>query len=322
MSDTLRDALAPCPFCGGAAECFPDDVGSGGQHVGPYHAGCCRPCRMFFTEEEPEDAIAAWNRRAALAAAEQPAAPAIMPINERERMLQSKTNRLIDVALDLRDFIEAIPLPDRAPPGPAQPGAAPTREQIDEAFSRGTDAWIRATGARQKHEFIIDEITQLIGATPLPAVPQPAHPDILDDLTLDDCLSFLAIGWKKVHGRTERQMVMQILALLSATPQPDASAGAQRETDSERVLRLMASGWLVAHNESWSALTDEANTATAWFCERTAAPFCTSRYESVRRWTGPTPIAALDASIADLGAEFPKIAKAAAPTPATPGETT
>ena len=54
---------------------------------------------------------------------------------------------------------------------------------------------------------------------------EPNRPDILerlsyhvlerDDLTLDECLDYLAKGWAKVHGRTERQMVMQILALLA-----------------------------------------------------------------------------------------------------------
>lgn len=65
-------------------------------------------------------------------------------------------------------------------------------------------------------------------------VPQePARPDILerlsyhalerDDLTLDECLDYLAKGWAKVHGRTERQMVMQIHALLASSPQPEAA---------------------------------------------------------------------------------------------------
>jgi hypothetical protein len=57
-------SLLKCPFCGGEAECRPDDVGSGGQHVPPYLAGCGW-CRVFFVEEEESDAIAAWNRRAA-----------------------------------------------------------------------------------------------------------------------------------------------------------------------------------------------------------------------------------------------------------------
>lgn len=55
-----------------------------------------------------------------------------------------------------------------------------------------------------------------------------ARPDILekltyhkhecDDITLNEALSFLAEGWKKVHGRTERQMVFQIAHLLAAQP--------------------------------------------------------------------------------------------------------
>lgn len=66
------------------------------------------------------------------------------------------------------------------------------------------------------------------------ATPEPVRPDIIerltyhqlerDDLSLDDCLAYLASGWKKVHGRTERQMVMQLLALLAgqpATPEPE-----------------------------------------------------------------------------------------------------
>jgi len=65
------EALAPCPFCGSAAYCDPDDRGSGGQHVPPYHAGCLS-CRVYFTEEEEADAISAWNRRAVPASPVQP----------------------------------------------------------------------------------------------------------------------------------------------------------------------------------------------------------------------------------------------------------
>jgi hypothetical protein len=57
-----RETLAACPFCGGEAICTPDDVGSGGQHVAPYHAGCPR-CRIFMTKATSCDARAAWNRR-------------------------------------------------------------------------------------------------------------------------------------------------------------------------------------------------------------------------------------------------------------------
>lgn len=62
------------------------------------------------------------------------------------------------------------------------------------------------------------------------AEPEPCRPDILerltyhayerDDLTIDECWSVLAEGWKKVHGRTERQMVMQIIGLIAASPTP------------------------------------------------------------------------------------------------------
>lgn len=55
--------LKPCPFCAGPAECRPDEVGSGGQHVRPYHAGC-RSCGVYFTEDEQAEAIAVWNYRA------------------------------------------------------------------------------------------------------------------------------------------------------------------------------------------------------------------------------------------------------------------
>jgi hypothetical protein len=68
---TPADPLKPCPFCGGDASCCPDDIGSGGQHLPPYLAGCSR-CRLFFVEEEEKDAISAWNRRATPPAAAEP----------------------------------------------------------------------------------------------------------------------------------------------------------------------------------------------------------------------------------------------------------
>lgn len=55
-------ALLPCPFCGGEAKCFPDEVGSGGQHLPPYYAGC-KACRVFFSDDDEVRAITDWNRR-------------------------------------------------------------------------------------------------------------------------------------------------------------------------------------------------------------------------------------------------------------------
>jgi hypothetical protein len=39
-----------------------------------------------------------------------------------------------------------------------------------------------------------------------------------DDLTLDEVLDYLKHGWKKVHGRSERELILQITALLAGTP--------------------------------------------------------------------------------------------------------
>ncbi len=237
--------------------------------------------------------------RAALAAAEQPAAPKFhfMPceavtidgVDSCKTCGQMRSSTCPAGGMDVERL--------REPPGPAQPGAVPF--------------------GRPDPNNPADWIEPMTGAAPIPAVPQPVEP-VATFINMSEGTEYPPSWYPLTNAEAAPSFKRYFLF---ATPQPDASAGAQRETDSERVLRLMASGWLVAHNESWSALTDEANTATAWFCERTAAPFCTSRYESVRRWTGPTPIAALDASIADLGAEFPTIGKVAAPTPATPGET-
>lgn len=58
---------------------------------------------------------------------------------------------------------------------------------------------------------------------------EPARPDIIeklsyhkferDDLTLDDCLSYLRTnGWHEVHGRNERQLILQLSELLAAQP--------------------------------------------------------------------------------------------------------
>jgi len=58
--------LLSCPFCGKDAQIAPDEIGSGGQHVPPYHAGCLRGagCGIAFTADDPDEAIAEWNRRA------------------------------------------------------------------------------------------------------------------------------------------------------------------------------------------------------------------------------------------------------------------
>lgn len=84
------------------------------------------------------------------------------------------------------------------------------------------------------------------------AQPEPSRPDILekltyhqlerDDLTLDEVLDVLAQGWKKVMGRTERQMLLQLCALLAAAPSPTAGAV---EPQAEE-FPDMGHGWCVA----------------------------------------------------------------------------
>ena len=84
--------------------------------------------------------------------------------------------------------------------------------EIDNAWS----AWKAAFKANT----IVPQVVQ--------APIEPVRPDILekltyhkyqrDDLTLDDCLEYLCNQWKKIHGRTERAMVMQITELLASQP--------------------------------------------------------------------------------------------------------
>jgi hypothetical protein len=66
--------LLPCPFCGGNdTYLVADEYGSGGQWVGPIHAGCSR-CAVDLVDlagESFEDAAVAWNRRAVEAASDQ-----------------------------------------------------------------------------------------------------------------------------------------------------------------------------------------------------------------------------------------------------------
>lgn len=72
------------------------------------------------------------------------------------------------------------------------------------------------------------------------------HAHERDDLTLDECLDVVATGWSKVHGRSERQMVMQIMALLAGQPAALATSPAQQGYKMQAVLECIDS--LEAHN--------------------------------------------------------------------------
>lgn len=89
-----REAMLPCPFCG-CADIFiePDERGSGGQWVAPIHVGCMA-CKCEQCEDEEAEAIAAWNRRAAL----------LEPVEEGWVMVPKEpTEAMLDAACDVAD---------------------------------------------------------------------------------------------------------------------------------------------------------------------------------------------------------------------------
>lgn len=69
MTDPVK--LLPCPFCGTSDHLFiePEETGSGGQWVGPIHAGCSqlKGCSVSRCGDDTDEAIAAWNTRPDLA---------------------------------------------------------------------------------------------------------------------------------------------------------------------------------------------------------------------------------------------------------------
>jgi hypothetical protein len=93
------------------------------------------------------------------------------------------------------------------------------------------------------------------------------------------------------------------LCIAESAGQPCATA---RMKEAEKVLLFMQRGWRVWSCIPWDSMTDEANAENAWACERTQAPYCRNRGGS-RLWTGANPMDALNASVADLSQEFPKI---------------
>lgn len=71
------------------------------------------------------------------------------------------------------------------------------------------------------------------------------HANERDDLTLDDAVEVTRHGWKKVHGRTERQLVLQVAALLAAAPSsaaPDQPQAGQPEETSQQNARFAIDG--------------------------------------------------------------------------------
>lgn len=116
--------------------------------------------------------------------------------------------------------------------------------------------------------------------------------------------------WKDAPHTAE--FIDRLRAALARSGQAASGSSQGARSDGDRVLWFMANGWNVTHVPPCDALTDEANRERAWYCERNEAPFCTNS-TGVRVWYGPTAITALENSLADLGREFPKVAKLANP---------
>ncbi len=102
MTDLNEKALKPCPFCGKDAQIAPDEIGSGGQHVPPYHAGCLRGagCGIAFTADDPDEAIAEWNRRALSTATPPDVAGLIDELADEADLCRNET------ATDIADLLD------------------------------------------------------------------------------------------------------------------------------------------------------------------------------------------------------------------------
>jgi Lar family restriction alleviation protein len=60
----LMSNLKPCPFCGGEADRFGVSAEREGDYVNPIAPGC-DSCQAYVFAKTHDEAIAAWNRRAA-----------------------------------------------------------------------------------------------------------------------------------------------------------------------------------------------------------------------------------------------------------------
>lgn len=110
-------------------------------------------------------------------------------------------------------------------------------DALDNAAREVPDEFIEF--ALRKYRLKLDDIAkeyaaslqshqQLTVATPEPKQEENPNEWILenlsyhkferDDLSIDEALSYLKSEWKTVHARSDRQMVMQILALLASEP--------------------------------------------------------------------------------------------------------
>lgn len=105
MNDKIREALGPCPFCGGPATWMDVIQKSGEQFI------CCDNDECFgpHTTATDEDAIVQWNTRAALAT---PPAQAEIGEEYTEARINEIANSVLDVPIDPNGITAADLLSD------------------------------------------------------------------------------------------------------------------------------------------------------------------------------------------------------------------
>lgn len=118
----------------------------------------------------------------------------------------------------------------------AMGGFKPTEEEAIEAWNTRTALAQQELPQKERTDFMAGYDAGMSDAKRMAQQGEPSRPDIIeklsyrrherDDMTLDDCLTYLQTGgWHKVHGRTERHMVLQLTELLAAAPAPQSAQG-------------------------------------------------------------------------------------------------
>lgn len=180
---TKTDELKLCPFCGGI-EVFvePDEIGSGGQKVGPMHVGCAG-CKAEQTGDDEQQARANWNRRAQ----PQPSGPVsgadgltpgIKETIRRALIAQHDAGKDQNSCDDALNWLATQPQPSgNAPLHPA------VREAIEAAFEQ-REGWMTKIAAAVR--YLPDESQPSGNVGELPPLPKVQVPRVDADIDLMD----------------------------------------------------------------------------------------------------------------------------------------
>ena len=98
----LTEALLPCPFCGGEAEMIHGAPGS--------HYVKCKQCGAASDDRFEDSAIAAWNRRSAIASRQAVVKPDLATVEAVARKVNPgrSEDHIKSVALDALSIIRAL----------------------------------------------------------------------------------------------------------------------------------------------------------------------------------------------------------------------